>query len=43
MIAAIKARPRGHPADAAAERARDLAQAYGVKSQALARQLGFAL
>ncbi len=43
MIAAVKARPRGHSADAAAERVRDLARAYGVRSQALARQLRFTL
>lgn len=43
MITAVRTRPRGFPDDAAAERVRALARAYGVRSQALARQLGLAL
>jgi SAM-dependent methyltransferase len=43
MIAAIKTRPRGGPADASAEHIRDLAQFYGIKAQAFARHLAFAL
>jgi len=43
MIAAIKARARGTPDDEAARRVRDVAQFYGIRSQALARQLAFGL
>jgi len=43
MIAAVKARARGLPGDARAERVRALARAYGIRSQALARQLAFDL
>ncbi len=42
MIAASR-RPGGERSDAAATRVRELASFYGVKSQALARQLGFML
>jgi len=42
MIAASR-RPNGARSDAAATRVRELAAFYGVKSQALARQLGFML
>jgi SAM-dependent methyltransferase len=41
MITAVKARDRGDPA--AAGRIRELAAFYGIKRQALATQLGFAL
>ncbi|HWA08946.1 MAG TPA: SAM-dependent methyltransferase [Opitutaceae bacterium] len=43
MIAAIKTRPRGQPDDAQATHIRELAGFYGIRSQALARQLGFRL
>jgi hypothetical protein len=43
MIAAIKARARGAPDDDPARSVRDVAQFYGIRSQALARQLGFSL
>lgn len=43
MIAAIKSRPRGQPDDARAQHVRALAEFYGIRSQALARQLAFPL
>ncbi len=43
MIAAIKIRPRGTVDDSTAEQLRAFARFYGIKSQALARQLEFSL
>jgi SAM-dependent methyltransferase len=43
MIAAIKTRPSGTPADATAERVRSLAAFYGIRRQRLAAQLQFSL
>ncbi|HVS50963.1 MAG TPA: SAM-dependent methyltransferase [Opitutaceae bacterium] len=43
MIAAIRARPRGRMDDAFAASVRAFAQFYGIRSHALARQLGFSL
>ena len=45
MIAAIKSRDAAAPAagDALAGRVRDFARFYGIRTQALARQRGFAL
>jgi hypothetical protein len=43
MIAAIKTRPLGKADDAQARRVRALADFYGIRTQALARQLEFPL
>lgn len=43
MIAAIKTGPRGVATDARAVRVREFAAFYGIRHQALARHLGFAL
>jgi SAM-dependent methyltransferase len=43
MIAAIKTQPPGARLDEAAKRAREFASFYGIREQALARQLGVAL
>lgn len=43
MIAAIKSRASADAAEAAAQRVRDFAAFYGIRSQRLAQHLGFAL
>jgi SAM-dependent methyltransferase len=43
MIAGIRVREQGQPNDARAQRIRDFAAFYGVRTQALARHLGFDL
>ncbi|HYP15738.1 MAG TPA: SAM-dependent methyltransferase [Opitutus sp.] len=43
MIAAVRVRPRGSASEPLAGRIRAFAQFYGIRSQALARQLEFAL
>ena len=43
MIAGVRVRDQGQPDDARAQRIRDFAAFYGIRTQALARHLGFDL